>query len=126
MSYEPSLTDFEIVPSDSIPSITLDNQRRFYIGKSARRLMNVKPYERLAIAYRSDTKELAIIRPTDALDPSIASQLATSQYSVDKRYYMSARYFAKNYGYDEEFAPYFFDYVAGKSDGTLFVFKLRD
>src|SRR5690625_4342177 len=59
---ESLLTGFEIVASDSVPSITLDNQRRFYINTSARRLMDVKPYERLALAYHPEMKAVAIVR----------------------------------------------------------------
>jgi len=114
---------FSIVPSDSVPSITLDNQRRFYVNTSARRLLGIKPYERLAIAYKPGTHELAIIRPSSDSD---ISALATSQYNVDKRYYMSARYFAKEYGYDSKGAPYIFAYKNGRSDGKVFVFQLRD
>lgn len=128
---EPSLSDFisegfKIVPSDSIPYISLDNQRRFYINTTARRLMNVKPFARLAVAYRPDSQELAIVRPSADASAEVSALLATSQYNVDKRYYMSARHFVKEYGYATEQAPYFFDYQHGKSDGTLFVFRLRD
>ena len=118
---EPTLSDFQIVPSDVMPSITLDNQRRFYVNTSARRLMDVKPYRRLALGYNPAKSEIAIITGTRD-----TPALATSNYNVDKRYYMSARHFVKEYGYDPEGAPYVFDYIDGRSDGTLFVFKLRE
>lgn len=117
---------FEVVPSDSIPYISLDNQRRFYINATARRLLGIKPYQRLSVAYSPNKYELIVTKPSADISPDIAPLLATSQYNVDKRYYMSARYFVKEYGYSPENAPYFFDYQQGRSDGTLFIFKLRD
>src|SRR5690625_4148035 len=113
------LDGFEIVASDGIPSITLDNQRRFYVNSSARRLMDVKPYQRLAIAYNPSSKSLAFVF-VDAR----RGEYATSNYAVDKRYYMSARHFAGHYGYKPEGAPYNFVYERGASDGSVFVFRL--
>jgi len=119
------LEGFEIVASDSVPSITLDNQRRFYINTSARRLMDVKPYERLALAYNPQEKAIAIVKP-QATAPSEreSAELSTSNYSIDKRYYMGARHFAERYGYPPEEAPYHFVYERGASDGSAFVFRL--
>src|SRR5690625_7730932 len=48
---ESLLTGFEIVASDNVPAITLDNQRSFYINVSARLFMGGKPDELLAISY---------------------------------------------------------------------------
>ena len=126
------LEGFEIVASDSVPSITLDNQRRFYINTSARRLMDVKPYERLALAYHPEMKAVAIVRAAPDADEkamtefSNPAELSTSNYSVDKRYYMSARHFAEQYGYPPEEAPYYFVYERGASDGSVFIFRLVD
>lgn len=119
------LDGFEIVASDSVPSITLDKQRRFYLNTSARRLMDVEPYGRLSLAYNVDIKAIAIIRPSANLPSQDSSELLTSVYSIDKRYYMSARHFANNYGYPSEQAPYMFDYDRGSSDGKVFIFRLR-
>lgn len=119
------LDGFEIVASDSVPSITLDKQRRFYLNTSARRLMGVEPYGRLSLAYNADIKAIAIIRPNAVLPSHESSELLTSVYSIDKRYYMSARHFASNYGYPSEQAPYMFDYDRGSSDGNVFIFRLR-
>ena len=113
------LEGFEIVPSDSVPYITLDNQRRFYLNASARRLMDVKPYERLALAYNSIDRAIAVLRPNES-----GEDYALSNYNVDKRYYMSARHFARNYGYPPEDAPYTFVYERGASDGSAFIFRL--
>lgn len=119
------LAGFDVVPSDSIPSITLDNQRRFNVTASARRLMNLRPYDRLHIAYSSSKKALAIVNPRASIDEALTAELATSNYNVDKRYYMSARYFADKYGYAPASAPYYFDYDYGSADGSVFVFRLR-
>src|SRR5690625_1557138 len=122
---EPLLKGFDVVPSDSIPYITIDNQRRFYLNTSARRLMDVKPYQRLAIAYNVEERTLAVIKPSFEYSAQDAAAMSVSSYNVDKRYYVSARYFVKQYGYKPEGAPYFFEYVHGKSDGTVFIFRLR-
>ena len=116
------LEGFEIVASDSVPSITLDKHHRLYINTSARRLMNVKPYDRLAVAYNPVERSLAIVKP-NALRSDI-SEMYMSNYNVDKRYYMSARHFAKTYGYDKVNAPYTFVYERGHSEGSVFVFSL--
>jgi len=119
------LEGFEFVASDSIPSITLDNQRRFYINTSARRLLGIKPFQRLAIAYNPEKEELAIVKyvKEGEVEAKEAAALATSAYNVDKRYYMSARHFSKEYDYSPEHAPYTFEYSRGKSDGTVAIFR---
>src|SRR5690625_1608522 len=130
MNQSHMLEGFEIVASDSVPSITLDNQRRFYINTSARRLMDVKPYERLALAYHPEMKAIAIVRVAPDADEKATSEfsnpaeLSTSNYLVDKRYYMSARHFVEQYGYPPEEAPYYFVYERGASDGSVFIFRL--
>src|SRR5690625_1325660 len=121
---EPTLSDFQIVPSDGVPSITLDNQRRFYVNTTARRLMNVRPYDRLAIAYRAEDKSLAVVKPSAGLSAIETADIATSNYAVDKRYYMSARHFARSYAFEPEEAPFTFVYDRGASDGSVFIFRL--
>jgi len=116
------LEGFEIVESDAIPTLTLDNQRRFYINTSARRLMDIKPYAKLSLAYRADDKSIAILK--EGAGAYIADS-ATSVYSVDKRYYMSARRFCEKYGYYATQAPYHFVYERGSSDGRAFIFRLQ-
>lgn len=112
-----NLDGFEHVPADGTPFITLDNQRRFYINSSARKLLDIKPYDRLIIMYRVEDKSLAIVKPT-------LNDAHMSLYHVDKRYYMSARRFASEYVYPPEQAPYEFLYSEG--DGTSFIFRLSD
>lgn len=114
------LAGFEFVPSDGVPFISLDNQRRFYLNSSARKLIGVKPYDRVSIAYNVEEKSLAIVK--NAADNVHA---AISVYAVDKRYYMSARKFASTYAYAPEQAPYEFVYDRGSSDGNVFIFRLR-
>lgn len=114
------LAGFEFVPSDGVPFITLDNQRRFYLNASARKLVGVKPYDRISIAYNPTEQALAIVK--NAADNVHA---AISVYAVDKRYYMSARKFANAYAYNAEDAPYEFVYDRGSSDGNVFIFRLR-
>lgn len=116
------LDGFEFVPSDGVPAINLDKQRRFYVNSSAQKLLGIRPYHRLAILYDPMSRCLAIARPEAVADMSDA---ATSNYNVDKRYYMSARKFAKLYGYDSDKAPYSFEYDRGDSNGKVFVFRLR-
>ena len=119
------LSEFEVVASDAVPTVSLDRQRRFYINTSLRRLLGVKPYERLAIAYNVEERELAIIRPSIGLDSVIDDELLASVYTIDKRYYMSARHFAKRYGYTPAKAPYFFEYKRSISN-LAFVFRLNE
>src|SRR5690606_31123521 len=120
MSNEDILAGFEFVPSDGVPFITLDNQRRFYLNSSARKLIGVKPYDRVSIAYKPTEQALAIVK--NAADNVHA---AISVYAVDKRYYMSARKFAAMYAYPIEQAPFEFVYDRGSSDGDVFIFRLR-
>lgn len=118
--YSDMLDGFEFVPADGAPFITLDNQRRFYINRTARKLLGVKPYDRLAVAFRADNKALAIVKP--GVIDDIHADLA--QYVIDKRYYMSAKRFVKQHPFPIEEAPYKFAYDRGSSDGKVFIFRL--
>lgn len=115
------LAGFDIVPSDSAPHISLDKQRRFYLNTSARRLLDAEPYKRMAVAYNPSEKSLALIMT----DVGGIFDISASNYNVDKRYYMSARHFSNKYGYAPEDAPYIFEYDRGSSDGSVFIFRLR-
>lgn len=116
------LSGFEIVDSDSVPSVTLDKQLRFYINTSARRLLSAKPYKRMALAYNPQEKSIAFIMNV----PPSMTNAATSNYNVDKRYYMPAKHFARRYGFSEHNAPYTFVYDNGSSDGRVFIFRLAE
>lgn len=118
-SAELYLDGFEYVPSDGIPFITLDSQRRFYLNASARKLIGIKPYDRVSVAYNATESALAVVKQSSDAHASM------SLYLVDKRYYMSARKFASTYAYGVANAPYEFVYERGSSDGNVFVFKLR-
>lgn len=117
------LSGFEFVPSDGAPFITLDKQRRFYLNATTRKLLDIKPYHRLSIAYNPAEKALAIVKPSAHLINADV-HASTAQYVVDKRYYLSARRFAKDYAYSMESAPYEFAYDRGSSDGNVFIFRL--
>lgn len=120
------LDGFEIVPAHNAPAIRFDNHFRLYINIAARRLLDVKPYDRLALAYRPATQEIALIKAGAQLSGRLKTELATSVFPVDKRYYLHVRSFAKIYGFDADAAPIEFVYSRGASDGNIFVFKLRD
>lgn len=120
MGNEGILAGFEFVPSDGVPFITLDNQRRFYLNSSTRKLLDIKPYDRVSIAYNPTESALAVVKGrVDDVHAEI------SVYAVDKRYYMSARKFADIYAYPPEQAPYEFVYERGNSGGSVFIFRLR-
>src|SRR5690625_2481729 len=118
------LAGFEFVPADNPASLTLDNQMRIYINATARRLLDIKPYDRLAVAYRSDKHELAIVKDYAGKDSQSRAEYLTSNFAVDKRYYLHTRVLARLYGFSEKQAPYRFDYERGASDGSIFVFRL--
>lgn len=117
------LEGFEFVPSDGVPSITLDNNRRFYLNSSARRLLDVKPYDRLAVLYKASTQSLAVAKPyvVDEL-----TNAGVSNYNVDKRHYMSARKFVNLYGFSMNSAPFTFEYDLASNDGGVFIFQLAE
>lgn len=116
------LAGFEFVPADGVPFITLDRQRRFYLNATTRKLLALKPYQRVSIAYNPADKSIAIVKPGAKLIDNLHANLA--QYVVDKRYYLSARRFAKDYAYEPSNAPYEFTYDRGSSDGNIFIFRL--
>lgn len=115
---DPSLDGFEAVPADAMPFITLDSQKRFYLNASLRKLVGIKAYDRIALAYNPAEHTLAI------LTGESARAVNSTSYFVDKRYYMSARRFMREYRYSEEQAPYTFELDrAGTADG-VYLFKL--
>ena len=117
------LDGFDIVPAVDLPALTLDKLYRIFINKSARRLLDVKTYDRLSIAYRQDTHEIALIKADATLDNRTTAEIATSVFPLDKRYYLHVKVFARLYGISEKGAPYKYVYDRGASDGTVFVFK---
>jgi len=115
---DPLLDGFESVPADAIPFITLDTQKRFYLNASLRKLIGIKAHDRVALAYNSDTRSLAV------LSGSAAEVIPNTSYFVDNRHYMSARRFCAEYRYDVAKAPYTFVFQrAGTADG-VYLFKL--
>lgn len=84
------LEGFSLIPSDGMPFITLDKQRRFYFNSAMRNIFGLKPYSKIAIGYNADTKSLAIVTKN-------VEQLPSSfLYMLDKRCYASARRFVKD------------------------------
>lgn len=119
------LNGFEFVSAHSIPTITLDNQFRLYLNTSTRRLLDVVTYERLAIAYKADSYELAIVKSSAGLDDKGYAEFLTSNFVVDKRYYLHVKQLMRLYNFSIADAPYHFEYERGKSDGSVFIFALR-
>lgn len=119
------LAGFEFVPADNPASLTLDNQSRIYINATARRLLDIKPYDRLAVAYKPDKQALAIVKAY-AGEGRMQSEYLTSNFAVDKRYYLHVKTLARLYDFDESRAPYRFVYERGASDGSIFIFRLSD
>jgi len=115
------LEGFEFIESDRLPSVTLDKNGRFNPNIAARRLLAISPNETITIGYNPLTKEIVFIPYTFAGE---AEGAGMSSYNVDKRFYLSARAFSKNYGYAGKISH--FDYVRGMSNGAAFVFRLRE
>ena len=115
------LEGFEFVPAESVPSITLDNQLRIYLNATARKLLGLKPYDRIALAYRPESSEIAIVKEYAG---EAEAEYQTSNFVVDKRYYLHTRVLARLYGFKPKDAPFHFEYSRGASDGSVFVFRL--
>jgi len=120
------LEGFEFVPADSVASLTLDNQMRIYINATARRLLDIKPYDRIAVAYRPDERELALVKSLSSAGQQAMAEYHTSNFAVDKRFYLHTRVLARLYGFKQSGAPYRFEYSRGASDGSAFIFRLAD
>lgn len=113
------LDGFEVVPPDSQPFITLDSQRRFYLNSTLRKFIGIDAYDRVALMYKPDKKEIAI------LSEEAAQVIDAPLYNMDKRHYMSARRFCADYGYSVDKAPYTFEYVKGESANGIYIFRLK-
>ena len=114
------LAGFEPVPSDGLPFITLDSQRRFYLNAATRKFIGIAPYERVALLYNEGSRAIAILRGKAADGQTV------SAYHVDKRYYMSARKFVEQFRFKIADAPFTFVYDRGSSEGEAFIFRLVD
>jgi len=123
MPYDELLDGFEIVPAVDVPALTLDKLYRLYVNSSARRLLDVKPYDMISLAYRHDTHEIAIIKASDRFDARWSAELMTSVFPLDKRHYLHVKVFARLYGISDKDAPYKYVYNRGASDGRVFVFR---
>lgn len=121
--YDDLLEGFEIVPAVDIPALTLDKFYRFYINRSARRLIDVKPYDMLSLAYRHNPAEIAIIKASDRFDARWSAELTTSVFPLDKRCYLHVKVFARLYNVNVDNEPVKYVYNRGASDGRVFVFR---
>lgn len=122
MSYNDLLDGFEIVHAVDMPALTLDKFYRLYINRSARRLIDAKPYDMLSLAYRHDTHEIAIIKASDRFDERWSAELMTSVFPLDKRHYLHVKVFARLYNVKVG-EPVKYVYNRGASDGRVFVFR---
>lgn len=116
------LDGFEFVPAVDAPALTLDKYYRLYINRSTRRLLGVSPYDRLAVAYRPDRSEIAIVKSNAKLGGQLQAEALASVFAVDKRYYLHLRVMDRLYA----IKPAKFVYDRGASDGTIFVFRRQD
>ncbi|SER87701.1 hypothetical protein [Psychrobacillus sp. OK032] len=114
------LDGFSFVPSDGLPVVTLDKQKRFYLNAGLRSFIGVEAYNRIAIAYDPVNNALAIVKPEAGIAAADGSY-----YTVDKRHYISARRFLQRYPIDLADAPIFFEYATASEDGTTFIFRLK-
>lgn len=115
---DPLLAGFETVPSDGLPFITIDKQRRFYLNATLRKMVDIKAYDRVSLAYNPVEKTLAI------LTGDAASAIASTNYLVNGRHYMSAIRFCNDYQYDVMKAPYAFEFQRAGSVAGIYLFKL--
>ena len=114
------LTGFEFVPSDGLPVITLDKQRRFYLNSALRSFIGVQAYDRVALAYNPVDQALAVVKPGAGI-----AKADNAYYSVDGRHYISARRFLQRYPISLGSAPLFFEYDRGGSNGNVFIFRMK-
>ena len=121
--YDDLLEGFDIVPAVDMPALTLDKFYRLYINRAARRLIDVKPYDVISIAYRRNPEEIALIKTGDRFGPQLASELSASVFPLDKRHYLHVKVFARLYNVKVGNEPIKYVYDRGASDGRLFVFR---
>src|SRR5690625_2780126 len=121
--YDDLLEGFDIVPAVDMPALTLDKFYRLYINRSARRLIDVKPYDVITLAYRRNPEEIALIKAGDRFSPQLSSELSASVFPLDKRHYLHVKVFARLYNVKVGNEPIKYVYDRGASDGRLFVFR---
>lgn len=114
---DPALDGFEFASPDDYPFITLDANRRFYFNAALRKMFRLSAYSRVAIAYRADTKEIAIFTGGTLEVP------ANHAFILDKRHYTSARKFVEHHGINLDRLPLRYVYSRGTSKDGVYVFK---
>lgn len=113
-----ALAGFTFVPSDGVPFITLDTQRRFYFNASLRKMFGLKAYSRVAIGYNVATKSIAILTKNMDAVP------ANFSYVLDKRHYASARKFVSDFKIDIDNGPLTYVFDRGTSVDGVYIFRL--
>lgn len=117
-NYDKALDGFTFVPSDGVPFITLDTQRRFYFNASLRKMFGLRAYSKVAIGYNVATKSIAIL--TKNLD----AVPANFSYVLDKRHYASARKFVAEFRINMTQAPLTYVFDRGTSTDGVYIFRL--
>lgn len=114
------LEGFSFIPSDGVPFITLDKQRRFYFNSSTRKMFGLRAYSQIAIGYNSDTRSLAVVtKNADRLPPNFI-------YMLDKRCYASARRFVSEYRIDVSEEPLTYMFERSTSVDGVYIFRLDE
>ena len=117
------LDGFDIVPAVDMPALTLDKFYRLYINRSARRMIDVKPYDVVSIAYRRNPEEIALIKAGGRFEQRRDAELTTSIFPLDKRHYLHVKVFARLYNVKVGNEPAKYEYNRGASDGSVAVFR---
>jgi len=87
------------------PFLTVDSQRRIYFNSGTRALLGVKAGQRWLIGFDPANKRLLLAKP------DVVKAVNVAPFSVDKRFYMSARKFVEKLGLTPFDLPMNFHYV---------------
>lgn len=87
------------------PFLTVDSQRRIYFNSGTQALLGVKPHQRWLVGYDPANKRLILAKP------DIVKAVNVAPFSVDKRFYMSARKFVDKTGMTAADLPLNFYFV---------------
>ncbi|MEK3887274.1 hypothetical protein [Bacillus sp. FSL K6-3431] len=87
------------------PFLTVDSQRRIYFNSGTRALLGVEAHQRWLIGFDPANKRLILAKP------DIVKAVNVAPFSVDKRFYMSARKFVDKLGLESSDLPMNFRFV---------------
>ena|SRR6185312_7443700 len=96
---------FEWISNDAQPFLTVDSLRRIYFNSGTRALLGVEAGQRWLIGHDPANKRLILAKP------AIVKAVNIAPFSVDKRFYMSARKFIDKMGLSPADLPLNFSYV---------------